>query len=238
MIMKKIYAGIGALLISSFVNLASANDIYITQVGDTLDLDIVQDGTGNTIGDGVTGVSLDGSNMTFAITQVGNTNIVNALIKGTSYTGAWVVNGSSNNIDFKCSSVTTGDCETVTATIAIDGDSTNLDLYIGENADADNTNVTLDIDGDGNILAMSLDGTDLTLNYSIDNSASGGGSSTLANTFTIDVNDGGLTGQNQTISLIGGNNTVDITQAGTAQNQTVNLNLQTSGSDIDISQND
>ena len=60
MIMKKIYAGIGALLISSFVNLASANDIYITQVGDTLDLDIVQDGTGNTIGDGVTGVNLDG----------------------------------------------------------------------------------------------------------------------------------------------------------------------------------
>ena len=85
---------------------------------------------------------------------------------------------------------------------------------------------------------MTLDGTDLTLNYSIDNSASGGGSSTLANTFTIDVNDGGLTGQNQTVSLIGGNNTVDITQAGTAQNQTVNLNLQTSGSDIDISQND
>ena len=56
--------------------------------------------------------------------------------------------------------------------------------------------------------------------------------------YLIDVNDGGLTGQNQTISLIGGNNTVDITQAGTAQNQTVNLNLQTSGSDIDISQND
>ena len=49
--MKKIYTGLTVLLLSSFVNFASANDIYIEQVGDTLDLDIVQDGTGNKIGD-------------------------------------------------------------------------------------------------------------------------------------------------------------------------------------------
>lgn len=236
--MKKIYTGLTVLLLSSFVNFASANDIYIEQVGDTLDLDIVQDGTGNKIGDAVTGVDLDGASMTFSISQVGNTNIVSALIKGASYTGTWDVNGSGNDIDFKCSSTSAGNCEDVTATIDIDGDNTNLDLYIGENGDADDTNVTLDIDGNGNILNMALDGTDLALNYTIDNSANSGGSSTLANTFTINVDDSGLTGHNQTISLIGGGNTVDITQSGTAQDQTISLDLQTSGSDIDITQSD
>ena len=227
------------VLVSLFtVTPALANDIYIEQVGDTLDLDIVQDGTGNTIGDSVTGVDLDGSSMTFSISQVGNTNVVNALIKGNTYVGAWTMDGSGNNIDFKCSSSATGDCDTVTANIDIDGDNTNLDLYIGENADSDSTNVTLDIDGNGNILAMNLDGKALALNYSIDNSVGSSASSNLANTITTTVTGTGLTGHNQTVSLIGGDNTIDITQSGTAQDQTVNLNLQTSGSDIDITQSD
>ena len=54
---------------------AFANDIYIEQVGDTLDLDIVQDGTDNEFGDSTTDATLTGDDMTFSITQTGSTNL-------------------------------------------------------------------------------------------------------------------------------------------------------------------
>ena len=58
-----------------------ANDIYIEQVGDTLDLDITQDGQDNVIGTSSTDVNLAGANMTFAITQTGSFNQIIADIK-------------------------------------------------------------------------------------------------------------------------------------------------------------
>ena len=39
---------------------ALANEIYITQVGDNLDLDIVQDGTDNKIGNSTTDFTING----------------------------------------------------------------------------------------------------------------------------------------------------------------------------------
>ena len=61
------------VLLSMFaVTPAIANDIYIEQVGDTLDLDITQDGANNVIGTSTTDVNLDGDDMKFAITQTLN----------------------------------------------------------------------------------------------------------------------------------------------------------------------
>ena len=58
------------VLLSMFsVTPAIANDIYIEQVGDTLDLDITQDGANNVIGTSSADVNLDGDDMTFSITQ-------------------------------------------------------------------------------------------------------------------------------------------------------------------------
>ena len=62
----------GLLLLLSAPTLA--NDIYIDQVGDSLDLDIVQDGQNNVIGNSTTDVGLTGDDMTFSITQTGNSN--------------------------------------------------------------------------------------------------------------------------------------------------------------------
>ena len=57
-----------------------ANDIYITQSGDNLDLDITQDGQDNEFGDSTTDVLLDGDDMTFSITQTGNFNEISELL--------------------------------------------------------------------------------------------------------------------------------------------------------------
>ena len=80
----------GILMIFAVLAMSStafANDIYIEQIGYTLDLDIVQDGSNNEFGDGTTDALLNGDDMTFSITQTGNLNTINALIKGNNYTG-------------------------------------------------------------------------------------------------------------------------------------------------------
>ena len=53
-----------------FLSPAYANDIYIQQSGDNLDLDITQDGQNNVAGTSLTGIALDGNTMTFSINQV------------------------------------------------------------------------------------------------------------------------------------------------------------------------
>ena len=111
---------------------ASANDIYITQVGDTLDLDITQDGQNNEFGDSTTNVSLNGASMTFAITQTGNNNDIAAVINGANYTGTWTFTGSGNTVDLLCSSAAAGNCESVTLNITTVGDDNTFDFDIGD----------------------------------------------------------------------------------------------------------
>ena len=84
-----------ALVLASILHLTPvmANDIYIEQVGDTLDLDITQDGTDNVIGTSTTDVNLDGDPMTFAITQPGDLNNIAEAIQGNTYTGPRVFTG-------------------------------------------------------------------------------------------------------------------------------------------------
>ena len=78
-----------------------ANDIYIEQVGDTLDLDITQDGTDNVIGTSTTDVNLDGDSNDIPITQTGDMNTIVADIQGTSYTGTWQFTGDPERSRFK-----------------------------------------------------------------------------------------------------------------------------------------
>ena len=82
---------------------ALSNDIYIDQIGDTLDLDITQDGTNNQFGDSTTDVTLAGDDMTFAITQTGNLNVIDATSKGANYTGTWTFTGNPKYCRFKMS---------------------------------------------------------------------------------------------------------------------------------------
>ncbi|MBT3544223.1 MAG: hypothetical protein HN488_02650, partial [Saprospiraceae bacterium] len=91
---KLIKSFIMAGILSAIPITTWSNDIYIEQVGDTLDLDIVQDGQNNKIGTGTQAAVLgsagnDADNMTFSITQTGNLNTITAQILGATYTGTW-----------------------------------------------------------------------------------------------------------------------------------------------------
>ena len=225
-----------AALLSVVASSAAGNEIYISQIGDNLDLDIVQAGNGNRIGDitGTTPVTLNGDDMTFSITQTGDNNTIDAIINGNTYTGTWVFTGDSNTVDLLCSSLDTTTCETVTLDIAVNGDSNDFTVYIGEVASADSLIADFTVDGDGNIITANLDSPNADVTVTVDNTSSMLG----GNTITIDQ-DGlaGANGHTVTTDITGGGNTVNITQSG-LNDQTVSVATVGDNQTIDITQSD
>ena len=234
-----------------FLAPALANDIYITQVGDTLDLDIVQDGAGNEFGDSTTVVTLNGDLMTFSITQTGDGNDIAATINGDSYTGTWVFTGDYNTVDLLCDSTGTagaGNCEAVTLNITTTGDDNAYKFYIGENSDAGASIVNFTVTGDDNVVDADIDGINAKITVDVTNtlptnttaitSATDATLSTTngGNIIDLDV-DGGTSGHTIDLDLTGAANVVTITQSGVADN-TVVLDATTNGSTIDITQRD
>ena len=209
-----------------------ANDIYVTQSGATLDLDITQDGQNNTVGNSTTASSVAGATTTIDIDQVGNSNVLKFDVNGASFTGTFNVTGNSNDIDFNCDSAgNNSSCATATASIVWVGSSNDLDIDIGETADA--ANATVSITGasgsDSNVVAATVDGTSAILTLSVNGDT---------NNYLIDINgNGDVNGHTLIHTHTGSIADVDITQSGVYDNM---ITLTTSGDnhDIDISQTD
>ena len=226
---------IGVFVLSFFsMGSALANDIYIQQSGDTLDLDITQDGQNNVAGTSVTGIVLTGNTMTFNIDQTGNSNIVSATIKGNTYTGNIDLTGDSNDVELLCDSGGAGNCETVSMSIDVTGDSADIAVSIGESADAESFIGTLDITSNASeTVTLTADGKSAVVDIDISNSQGSAG-----NTATYDVNgDGDINGHTLTHSHTGDSGLVNITQSGLYDNI---ISLTTSGDnhEIDITQDD
>ena len=209
-----------------------ANDIYVTQSGATLDLDILQDGENNTIGSSTTSSSVIGATTNFDIKQVGNSNVITFDINGANYTGTWDITGNSNNIDFNCDSTgNNSSCGTATANITWTGSSNDIDLDIGETSSANNAtvNITGASGSDSNVVAASIDGNSVILTLSVNGDT---------NNYLIDIDgNGDSIGHTLVHSHTGSIADVDITQSGVYDNM---ITLTTSGDnhDIDIIQRD
>ena len=220
------------LIMFLMVSTVYANDVYVTQSGATLDLDILQDGQNNTIGSSTTSSSVIGATTNFDIKQVGNSNVITFDINGANYTGTWDITGNSNNIDFNCDSTgNNSSCGTATANITWTGNSSDIDLDIGETSAAGNAtvNITGASGSDSNVIAASIDGTSVILTLSVNGDT---------NNYLIDIDgNGDVNGHTLIHSHTGGIADVDITQSGVYDNM---LNLTTSGDnhDIDIIQRD
>ena len=211
---------------------AYANDIYVTQSGDTLDLDITQDGSNNTVGNSTTASSVVGATATIDIDQVGNSNVLTFDVNGATYTGTFNVTGNSNNIDFNCDSTgSKSSCATVTASITMVGNSNDIDLDIGETTDASNTTATITSAGsdDSNVVAATIDGVSAILTITVDGDT---------NNWLLDIDgDGDVNGHTYIHTHTGGIADVDVVQSGVNDNM---VTLTTSGDnhDIDIQQTD
>ena len=209
-----------------------ANDIYVTQSGATLDLDITQDGQNNTVGNSTTSSSVIGATTTIDIDQIGNSNVLKFDVNGATFTGTFSTTGNSNDIDFNCDSAgNNSSCATATASIVWVGNSNDLDIDIGETADAANATVTITgaSGSDSNVVASTIDGTSAILTLSVNGDT---------NNYLIDINgDGDVNGHTLIHTHTGSIADVDITQSGVYDNM---ITLTTSGDnhDIDISQTD
>ena len=211
---------------------AYANDIYVTQSGDTLDLDITQDGQNNTVGNSTTSSSVIGATATIDIDQVGNSNVLTFDVNGATYTGTFNVTGNSNNIDMNCDSTgNNSSCGTVTASITMVGNSNDIDLDIGETSDSAGTTATITsaASDDSNVIAATIDGTSAILTITVDGDT---------NNWLVDIDgNGDVNGHTLIHTHTGGIADVDIVQSGVYDNM---ITLTTSGDnhDIDISQTD
>ena len=220
---------------------ALSNDIYIDQIGDTLDLDITQDGTNNQFGDGTTDVTLAGDDMTFAITQTGNLNIIDAVIKGANYTGTWTFTGNSNTVDLKCSTASAGKCDDVTLNITTTGDDNAYTVYVGESATADNMVANFTVTGDHNVITTDVDGTSAAVTLVMNNASSLSTNSTDNDegnvvVITMDGN-GDSNGHTVNLDITGGGSTYNVTQSGT-NDAVVDADFSGDEHDVDITQSD
>src|SRR5210317_2435533 len=121
-----------------------ANDIYVTQSGANLTLDVLQDGQNNTIGSSGTASTSTGATTNLNIDQVGNSNVITYQINGATYTGVINLSGDSNNVDLNCDSTgSNSSCGSVNAVINFTGSSNDIDLDIGETSDASNADVDI-----------------------------------------------------------------------------------------------
>ena len=218
-------------------SMAHANDIYIQQVGtgNGLDLNITQDGTNNVMGTSGAKVLISGANHTWTVSQIGGANVIAAEIRGNTYTGTWAITGSSNDILFKCDSgATAGNCETAVGNITINGNTSNIDILIGETSDADNATLNLTIDGDENVFNADIDGASAVVTVSLDNDVLASGNYVTMN-LTMD-GDGDVAGHTVIVDHTG-SGTIDITQSG-INDAIVNIIASGTGQDIDIVQSD
>ena len=209
-----------------------ANDIYVTQSGATLDLDITQDGSNNTVGNSTTASSVIGATTNLDIDQIGDSNVLTFDVNGATYTGTFSVTGNSNNIDFKCDSDGTGSsCATVTSSVTMVGNSNDIDIDVGETADAAGSAVTITsaASDDSNVIAATVDGTSAILTITVDGDT---------NNWLVDIDgNGDVNGHTYIHTHTGGIADVDVVQSGVNDNM---ITLTTSGDnhDIDISQTD
>jgi hypothetical protein len=241
------------VLFSFVLSPALANDIYIEQVGDSLDLDIVQDGQDNVIGTSTQAAVLEGGSMTFSITQTGNFNTIAATIKGVNYEGTWDFSGDSNTVDMLCDSTGGANCDDVKVDITVGGsslsDSNDFKVYVGETADAEGLIASFTVDGDGNVFDVDVDGTNADITVTVDSTATlATGTVTSANDVTltsgaggniidIDVDGNGSTGHSVTLDITGGGSVYTVTQSGVNDN-IVNGTFDGDSQTVDITQSD
>ena len=210
---------------------AMANDIYIQQSGDNLDLDITQDGQGNVAGTSGTAMSLTGDNMTFSLTQTGDANVIAATINGATYTGTVNLTGGLNTVDLTCAS---GNCDNVTMTLNVTGDSADVTVNLGSTADASDFTGTVNITSAASeTFTLTANGTQATANITITNSLGSAG-----NTATYSITgDGDINGHSLTHSHTGDGAIISMSQSGIYDNK---INITTSGdnANINITQTD
>lgn len=209
------------------------NEIYINQVGATLNLDVEQLGSSNIIGglDAVTGTmtafNLTGANMTLDINQLGDTNKFLGDIVLDSLTGFFEFDGSGNNFEIQVDPTNTYGADGGNYYVDVTGSSNDFELNIATNALSEYLDLDWIINGDSNQLDFTIDIDSATSYVDID------GDSNIVN-YTGSGYAGGYFYLDQT----GNSRTFNITQASTLASDWLKIITSGNGGTVCIIQND
>lgn len=178
---------------------ATANDIYVEQSGDGSTVDILQDGTGNTIGDSITPAYIGGGANTVNIQQIGSSNSLDAVVNGAATNTTVTTNGSNNVQSITCGTAQSGSCSGSVITQTVTGDTNTITQALGAGANH-TSNIT--VTGDDNTVTHTSTATGTTsANITVSGS-----------TNTIGVTQAGMTTQSVTVDSTGNSNAITINQ--------------------------
>jgi len=209
------------------------NEIYINQVGATLNLDVEQLGSSNIIGglDAVAGTmtafDLTGANMTLDINQLGDTNKFLGDIVLDSLTGFFEFDGSGNNFEIQVDPTNTYGADGGNYYVDVTGSSNDFELNIATNALSEYLDLDWIINGDSNQLDFTIDIDSATSYVDID------GDSNIVN-YTGSGYAGGYFYLDQT----GNSRTFNITQASTLASDWLKITSSGNSGTVCIIQND
>jgi len=178
-----------------------ANDIYVTQSGNTLTFDVLQDGQNNTIGSSGTPSTVTGATTNMNIDQIGNSNVLTFDINGASYTGTFSTTGNSNDID-----IDVGETADATgATINISGASGSDSNVVAATIDGTSVIFTLSVNGDTNNFLVDIDGDGDSIGHTYIHTHTG----SIAD---VDITQSGIYDNMITLTTSGDNHNIDIIQ--------------------------
>jgi hypothetical protein len=209
------------------------NEIYINQVGATLNLDVEQLGSSNIIGglDAVTGTmtafNLTGANMTLDINQLGDTNKFLGDIVLDSLTGFFEFDGSGNNFEIQVDPTNTYGADGGNYYVDVTGSSNDFELNIATNALSEYLDLDWIINGDSNQLDFTINIDSATSYVDID------GDSNIVN-YTGSGYAGGYFYLDQT----GNSRTFNITQASTLASDWLKITSSGNSGTVCVVQND
>ena len=204
--------------------LGQSNDVYIDQVGDSLTLNIEQQGESNNIGNIEEDFILGGDNMTVGILQEGDGNSIDGQIvnaDGAAIAAAFV--GDSNSLDINMGGV--GEVTDSTVDVVVVGDTNAIQLTTAADGTAIASDVDIFVVGGLNEFVSVIESDNATLALAVDGDA---------NIFNTEQS--GWSDHSATVVLTGSDNTVDILQENTLQSAIINIDSTMSDGSIAITQ--
>jgi len=210
------------------------NEVYIDQVGNGGDIEIVQDGSGNKLGGGLTDTSkflLDGADMDFKVNLTGGSNNLIGSIIGTS-TVDIDVSGSSNDLLFDVDKDNSFGATDGNYLIDITGGNNDLDFDFGSLDTANDVDFDFVLDGDFNTADVNIDATGVVFNMDV-----------VSDNSNLLYNAKGYDGHNFVLTGTGNYWDIEVHQESTLQADSLEIEYEGSGTStsdatICISQSD
>ena len=183
---------------------ASANDVYIEQIGDGATVTITQDGSSNRIGaDGTPSIFKGDANLV-TIDQIGSSNTLDVIINGAAVTAIVTTNGSNNMQVINCGTVNSATCGSSFIKQEVTGD----DNTVTQNLVAASTQHSeILITGDYNTVTHTTSGSGA---HSGIITVTGG---VALDGNTISLTQGGTNAQQATITSTGNSNSITVNQS-------------------------